>query len=150
MSRAARVRTTGRGDRASEDQGIANGRDVLVVEDDVDMAALVHMIVSDAGYAVRTAADGAEALVRVSERMPGMILLDMRMPVMNGWEFAHEFVARFGRAAPIVVITAAENARARAEEISADGWLEKPFELEDVVRMVARFLGPKGGDVAVP
>ena len=124
--------------------------DVLVVEDDRDMAALVHMIVSDAGYAVRTAVDGAEALERIAERMPGVILLDMRMPVMDGWEFAREFGARFGRAAPIVVVTAAENARARAEEISADGWLEKPFELDDVLQMIARFLGPMGGDAAAP
>ena len=122
---------------------------MLVVEDDSDLAALVQMIVTDAGYEVRTAGDGAEALARVGERIPGLILLDMRMPVMNGWEFAREFRSRFGRAAPIVVVTAAENARARAEEIDADGWLEKPFELEDLVRMASRFLGPAGGEMAV-
>ncbi len=126
------------------------GREVLVVEDDPDMAAVVQMIVAEAGYQVRTAGDGAEALERIAERMPGVILLDMRMPVMDGWEFAREFGARFGRAAPIVVITAAENARARAEEIGADGWLEKPFELDEVVRMVSRFLGPSEGDATVP
>ncbi len=126
------------------------GREVLVVEDDPDMAAVVQMIVAEAGYEVRTACDGAEALERIAERMPGVILLDMRMPVMDGWEFAREFGARFGRAAPIVVITAAENARARAEEIGADGWLEKPFELDEVVRMVSRFLGPSEGDATVP
>lgn len=123
---------------------------VLVVEDDADLAALVQMIVADAGYAVATAGDGAEALAQVADRMPGLILLDMRMPVMNGWEFAREFRVRHGRAAPIVVVTAAEDARARAEEIGADGWLEKPFELEDVVRMVSRFLGPTGRGAAAP
>ncbi len=115
---------------------------VLVVEDDGDLAALVEMIVSEAGYLVRTAADGALALRRVSESMPGLIFLDMRMPVMNGWEFAREFRGRYGHAAPIVVVTAAENARQRAEEIGAEGWLEKPFELDDVVRTVLTFLGP--------
>jgi CheY-like chemotaxis protein len=129
---------------------VSAGREVLVVEDDPDMAAVVQMIVAEAGYQVRTAGDGAEALERIAERMPGVILLDMRMPVMDGWEFAREFGARFGRAAPIVVITAAENARARAEEIGADGWLEKPFELDEVVRMVSRFLGPSEGDATVP
>jgi DNA-binding response OmpR family regulator len=113
--------------------------DVLVVEDDPDLAALVAMILDDAGFAVRSASDGRQALARVAERMPGLILLDMRMPVMNGWEFAREFRARHGRAAPIVVVTAAENARLRAEEIGADGWLEKPFELEDVVAVADRF-----------
>jgi CheY-like chemotaxis protein len=82
--------------------------------------------------------------------MPGLILLDMRMPVMNGWEFAREYRARHGRAAPIVVVTAAEDARARAQEIGADAWLEKPFDLDDVVRMVAQFLGPADGAQATP
>jgi CheY-like chemotaxis protein len=113
--------------------------DVLVVEDDADLAALVEMILTDAGFPVRRAADGRQALARVAEKMPGLVLLDMRMPVMNGWEFAREFCARHGRAAPIVVVTAAEDARRRAEEIGADGWLEKPFELEDIVRMAERF-----------
>jgi CheY-like chemotaxis protein len=121
---------------------VSGGREVLVVEDDADLAVLLEMILADAGYVVRSAPDGAQALARVAEHMPGLVLLDMRMPVMNGWEFAREFVGRYGRAAPIVVVTAAENARLRAEEIGADGWLEKPFELDDVVAAVARFLGP--------
>ena len=60
---------------------------------------------------------------------------------MNGWEFAREFRARHGRACPIVVVTAAENARERADEIGADGWLAKPFDLDDVLRMAERHLG---------
>ncbi len=117
-------------------------RTVLVVEDDPDLSALLAVILSEAGYPVMTAGDGLEALERVAERLPGLVLLDMRMPRMNGWEFAREFRARHGRAAPIVVVTAAENARLRAEEIGADGWLEKPFELDQVMNEVARFLGP--------
>jgi CheY-like chemotaxis protein len=124
-----------------------DGRDVLVVEDDADLSALVEMILVDAGYPVRTAADGAQALDRVAEAMPGLILLDMRMPVMNGWEFARAFAERHGRAAPIVVVTAAENARARAEEIGAEGWIEKPFDLEAVIDAVARRLGVPGPDL---
>ncbi len=117
-------------------------RTVLVVEDDPDLSALLAVILSEAGYPVMTAGDGLEALERVAERLPGLVLLDMRMPRMNGWEFAREFRARHGRAAPIVVVTAAENARLRAEEIGADGWLEKPFDLDQVMSEVARFIGP--------
>ena len=115
-------------------------RSVLVVEDDLDLLGLMEMLLADAGYPVRTAGDGQRALERVAEGMPGLILLDMRMPVMNGWEFAREFRNRYGRACPIVVVTAAENAQLRAMEIEAEGWLAKPFELDDVLRMVARFL----------
>lgn len=115
---------------------------VLVVEDDPDLLSLVEMILKDAGYAVRTASDGRAALARIAEGMPALILLDMRMPGMNGWEFAREFRARYDRGAPIVVVTAAENARARAEEIDADGWLAKPFDLEDVLAVARRWAGP--------
>lgn len=119
-----------------------NARDVLVVEDDPDLLALLEMILEDAGHAVRTAPEGGAALARVAEAMPGTILLDMRMPGMNGWDFAREFRARYGHACPIVVVTAAENARGRAEEIGAEGWLSKPFELEEVLAAVRRHLGP--------
>jgi CheY-like chemotaxis protein len=119
--------------------------EVLVVEDDADLVALLEMVLGDAGHRVRTAREGGEALARVAEAMPGLILLDMRMPGMNGWEFAREFRARHGRAAPIVVVTAAENARARAAEVGADGWLSKPFEIDDVLRMVARHAVSEAG-----
>ncbi|HEY6099276.1 MAG TPA: response regulator [Anaeromyxobacter sp.] len=117
---------------------------VLVVEDDPDLLALLEMILSESGRRVLTAPEGRAALARVAEEMPGLILLDMRMPGMNGWEFAREFASRHGRACPIVVVTAAENARRRADEIGADGWLAKPFDIDDVLAMVARFLGPTG------
>ena len=118
---------------------------VLVVEDDLDLLGLVELLLQDAGHRVRTASNGVEALDRVAEEMPALILLDMRMPVMNGWEFAREFRARHGRACPIVVVTAAENARLRAAEIEAEGFLAKPFDLDDVLRMVARFVPQPSG-----
>lgn len=126
------------------------GRGVLVVEDDLDLVTLLELVLQDAGYEVRTASDGRVALDRVAEAMPGVILLDMRMPVMNGWEFAREFRARYGHACPIVVVTAAENARARAEEIGADGWLSKPFDLQDVLDTVARNLAPRDASAPPP
>jgi CheY-like chemotaxis protein len=124
-------------------------RSVLVVEDDLDLVGLMEMVLTEAGHRVRTAGDGLQALARVAEELPGLILLDMRMPVMNGWEFAREFRARHGRACPIVVVTAAENAQLRAAEIEAEGWLAKPFDLDDVLRMVARFL-PEPGVAPTP
>ena len=106
---------------------------ILVVEDDADLLSLMEMILGGEGYRVRTAREGGEALARVKEEMPSLVFLDMRMPGMNGWEFAREFRARHGAACPIVVVTAAEDARRRAEEIEAQGWLAKPFEIADVL-----------------
>jgi len=121
---------------------------VLVVEDDPDLVSLMELVLADAGYRVRIAPEGGAALARVAEEMPGLILLDMRMPGMNGWEFAREFRARHGRACPIVVVTAAENARARAAEVEADGWLAKPFEIDDVLRIVANHAAAAASDAA--
>lgn len=115
---------------------------VLVVEDDPDLLALVETLLLDAGYRVATAPEGRTALARVGAEMPALILLDMRMPGMNGWDFAREFRARHGDAAPIVVVTAAEDARARAEEIGADGWLAKPFDIDAILRATALHAGP--------
>ncbi len=124
---------------------------ILVVEDDPDLLALMEMILVDAGRGVRTAPEGAAALERAAEQLPSLVFLDMRMPGMNGWDFAREFRARHGRACPIVVVTAAENARQRAEEIGADAWLAKPFDIDEVLALVDRFLGPAAGQpVASP
>ena len=67
-----------------------------------------------------------------------MILLDMRMPVLDGWAFAQALADR-GLTIPIVVVTAATNARQWAEEIGAAGYLAKPFEDESLLDAVARY-----------
>ena len=81
---------------------------------------------------------GQEALERVAQEMPAVILLDMKMPGMDGWEFAREFRDRYDHLAPIVVLTAAEDARKRVEEIGAEGYLSKPFEIDDLIRAIER------------
>jgi CheY-like chemotaxis protein len=115
---------------------------VLVVDDDADMLAMIDLVLGAEGYKVVTAANGAEALKRIAEEQPSLILLDMRMPVMDGWRFAEEFRARYKRRAPIVVMTAAENAKARAEEIQAEGSLAKPFDLDELFACVRHFVPP--------
>jgi CheY-like chemotaxis protein len=67
-----------------------------------------------------------------------LVLLDMRMPVLDGWGFARKF-RESGKRAPIIVMTAAENARRWAEEIGADGYLAKPFELDALISTVQRY-----------
>lgn len=116
------------------------GRTLLVVDDDLDLLEMVKMILEGARYEVIAASNGREALEAVADRMPDLILLDMKMPVMNGWEFAKELRGRFDHPAPIVVFTAAEDARRRAEEIGAQGWLSKPFEVVQLLAVVQRHL----------
>jgi DNA-binding response OmpR family regulator len=116
------------------------GKAVLVVEDDREMRELVEVILEQAGYRVITAAEGQEALAKVQEELPGVILLDMKMPGMNGWQFAHAFRAQHDHAVPIVVLTAATDASSRAREIEAEGYLGKPFDLDDLLHTVERHL----------
>jgi CheY-like chemotaxis protein len=118
--------------------------DVLFVDDNADLRESVHMMLDLAGYEVRCAENGKVALEAVEEKMPAVVLLDMLMPVMNGWQCATELRARFGRDVPIVVVTAAEHAHARAAQIGgvADV-LQKPFNMDDLLRVVSRYVPRK-------
>lgn len=114
---------------------------ILVVDDDEDIRATVADELESAGYAVEQAENGVAALASVDRRRPHLILLDMRMPVMDGWAFAAEFHRRYGPDTPIVVFTAAPDARARALEVGAAAWLPKPFELDDLLAVIGRSIG---------
>jgi two-component system, chemotaxis family, chemotaxis protein CheY len=112
---------------------------VLVVEDQDDIREFVAFVLQNEGYCVATANNGAVALEEVGRKPVGVVLLDMRMPVMDGWAFADAYRRRPGPHAPIVIVTAAQDAAARAAQIKADGYLGKPFELEDLLSVVARY-----------
>ena len=112
--------------------------DVLIVDDDLDMIEVIELVLHDAGYTTRSALNGKQALDAVAVEMPALIVLDMLMPVMNGWQFAQEFRARYGRAAPIVVATAAEHIERRRNGLDVTDILPKPFEISDLLRLVAR------------
>ncbi len=109
---------------------------VLVVDDDPDLLNMVELLLDAEGYRVDTARDGEEALQKVAQELPALILLDMKMPGMDGWTFAREFRNLYDRRAPIVVLTAAEDAQKRAEEIDAQAYLGKPFDIDDLIRIV--------------
>ena len=117
---------------------------ILVIDDDQAIRDTVSEILSFEGYPVVTAANGADGLRYTEQSQPALILLDMRMPVMDGWAFTYELRAR-GAMPPIVVMTAAQDARRWAKEIGATGHLAKPFELHDLLDVVARLYGPPEG-----
>jgi len=106
-----------------------------VVDDDPSIVAVITDILSAEGHEVVSAENGQEALTKVNGE--SLVLLDMRMPVLDGWEFARRFRAS-GKRSPIVVMTAAENARRWADEIGADGYLAKPFEIDALIAAVER------------
>jgi CheY-like chemotaxis protein len=113
---------------------------VLVVDDNDDIREVLGMALEQEGDRVSHASNGRAALEMVAREMPALILLDMKMPVMDGWEFASELRRIYEGSAPIVVISAAEDARRRADEIGAQGWVGKPFDLSDFLAIVQRAL----------
>jgi CheY-like chemotaxis protein len=110
---------------------------VLVVDDEPGIRATVLAMLEIEGYAVAEAMNGAEALVAVESDPPDVILLDMRMPVLDGWGFASE-LRRRGHRTPIVVMTAARDAARWAREIAAAAFVAKPFGYDDLLRAVER------------
>lgn len=118
---------------------------ILVVDDDIAIQDTLREILESEDYPVAVASNGAEAL-RVLERVrPSLVLLDMRMPVLDGWGFARELARRDFRA-PVLVMTAAQDARRWAAEIGADGYLAKPFSLTDLLDTVERLRAPLTDD----
>jgi CheY-like chemotaxis protein len=114
---------------------------VLVVDDEEDIREFLTVVLEQSGYRVSTADNGAMALRKVDEEPVDVVLLDMRMPIMDGWAFAEAYRQWPGPRAPIVVLTAARDAAARAAQIGAEDYLPKPFDLGEVLTVVARHAG---------
>jgi DNA-binding response OmpR family regulator len=117
------------------------GKRVLVVDDDESIRDFLAMALTDDGYDVTTADEGQSALETARRWDPALILLDMRMGGMDGWSFARAYRKTSKRRAPILVVTAARDAAVYAAQIQADAFLAKPFELRDLLGLVARLSG---------
>jgi DNA-binding response OmpR family regulator len=117
---------------------------VLVVDDDESIRQLIEIVLKDEGFAVDFASDGSVALDVISRQHPDLIMLDMRMPGMDGWEFVDRYRARYGHRASIIVFTAAHNAAERSAEVDADGYIAKPFDLDDLIERVTAAVRKRG------
>lgn len=109
-------------------------RRVLVVDDDESIRQFIEMALRDDGFEVAVAPEGATALLEAAVFKPDVILLDMRMPGVDGWTFAEAYRAGPGPHAPILVLTAARDAEEYAVAIRADAVLAKPFDLAELIR----------------
>jgi CheY-like chemotaxis protein len=113
--------------------------DILVVDDDPAIRDVVVDILEMSDYAVRTASNGAEALDEIRQRRPSAVLLDLMMPVMNGWEFLRQCRNEQCCApVPVVIMSAARDAGTVADELGAQAFLPKPFELDDILTVIDR------------
>ena len=124
----------------------AQGRDaraeqapILVVDDDRLVRQAIRWALEDEGLQVETVADGHQALKRLAQRKPALVVLDLTLPLHSGDEVAAAVRAAYG-AVPILVITADGHAAAKAQRMGAIGYLHKPFEIETLIRAVQRGL----------
>jgi len=115
---------------------------VLVVDDDPDILEAVCDILEGEGYRVARARNGREALERLDEEKPILILLDLMMPVMDGLAFARALRGRErDRSIPIVVISADGDPQ-KAAALGARGFLAKPFDIDALLAEVASLAPP--------
>jgi CheY-like chemotaxis protein len=107
---------------------------ILVVEDDDHLAGLVQALLVDAGHSVRRARNGAVALRTLQTSTPAAIILDLMMPVMDGWTFLERYHEHTGnKDVPIVVVSATPPGEALAQRVGVRAMLPKPFDIEDLV-----------------
>lgn len=111
---------------------------ILVVDDNTGMQALLSAVLGEQGYDIVMAQNGAQALEKLNTLTPALILLDYMMPIMDAPAFMDEIERQGKRAAtPVVLLTASGDARRRGREIGADGALDKPFDIQVLLDMVA-------------
>jgi CheY-like chemotaxis protein len=117
-------------------------RHILVVEDDLAIRETITEVLQGEGFRVTGAANGAEALLRLDEASvrgdaPGLILLDLMMPVMDGWDFrlAQRRDPRLA-AIPVIVLSAGAGMEARLGLLDPSAFLPKPFDLDQLLDAV--------------
>jgi len=114
---------------------------ILTVDDSASMRMLLKATLSAQGFRIETANDGNHGLERMQEVKPDLLITDINMPVMDGFQLIEEVrkVPDF-RGTPILVLSTefAEDKKARARSAGATGWITKPFDAERLASAIRR------------
>lgn len=122
--------------------------DILVVEDELPLATMMQANLEGQGHAVRCAHNGREALEMVEAQIPDLMILDILLPEMSGWQVLEKLRSDpKTEEIPIIVLTCLGEDRdvAKGWGLGSDCYMVKPFEMEDLVTLVERFLAEKPG-----
>jgi CheY-like chemotaxis protein len=118
---------------------------ILVVEDNADVRSAMTRLLQAAGYRVTSAADGREALQCLRREPPAVILLDLAMPVMTGWQFRAEQQHDPALATiPVVVVSAEEGLSRIAGALGAAGHVPKPVDVDALLSHLDGLTGSSG------
>lgn len=121
---------------------------ILVVDDNADTAALAKIILEDAGHVVDIAEDGERAIAIENAKSFDLVLLDVNLPRVNGFEVCKTIKGRAGATGPVVLMFTVSDFHAdreTARAAGADGYLVKPFQADELVEQVRLALGSRPG-----
>jgi DNA-binding response OmpR family regulator len=110
------------------------------VDDDATMCEQMALALQHAGYSVRTAENGLDALLALEAQQPSAVVLDLRMPILDGWELTEELRTWDVRVPLLVVSGAVRDVGAIAQQIGAVDFLSKPFDMRDLIDKVDRLV----------
>ena len=114
---------------------------ILAVDDDPAILDVVAQVLADEGYDVLTAGGGRAAVELAREHLPKLILLDLMMPEMNGWQVVAELRALpQTRSIPVLLLSARRDTELMANNLGVNSYLEKPFDLDELLARVRRLL----------
>lgn len=113
---------------------------ILIVDDDPAFLEFMAMALEGEGYHVQTAPHGALALDAIRQTRPHLILLDMRMPVMDGWEFLRAYRQLPPPHTPVIALSATASLEQQALEAGAVAFYPKPFDLNALLRAISQVL----------
>ncbi|HEU4384156.1 MAG TPA: response regulator [Anaeromyxobacteraceae bacterium] len=117
------------------------GQYILVVDDDEDFRETLAEVLAEAGYPVQQAGDGEAALKKVAEEAPGIVLLDLKMPVLDGWGVMERMRADPRSAAVPILILSAYGFEWEAELLGAQGYIPKGVGMDEILERVRRAAG---------
>jgi DNA-binding response OmpR family regulator len=109
---------------------------ILVVEDDRDLREMIQWLLEEEGFTVKAVRDGKEALDCAVVNKPSLVLLDMTLPIIDGFGVAAGLHKVYGDQLPILTMTADGRAVEKAYKVGAIGYISKPFELDALIDAV--------------
>ena len=118
---------------------------ILVVEDNTELAKLLELILRRAGYDVNVAIDGVDALRQFENEQPDLVLLDIMLPNLDGYEVADRIRHQYHSDAPVVMLSSLDSYldMERSRQVGATDHIAKPFDKDVLLSIIARYTGGK-------
>lgn len=119
---------------------------ILIVDDDPGIILLCRKYLENKGYSVATASDGLEALAQIKANKPALVIMDILMPRLDGYQTAEKIRAMGGdyQTMPLIIITVKEKLDVLFESLGIQCFLTKPFKIEELGRQVEAAFKPAG------